>query len=354
MKRRLAFLTAALLALLCVYPSAAGGGAADPLISLSYLNGVFSDRVNAAVDGKISVAGDAVSVLPVSRGWLQTRLKQGDVLSGSTGTGFMVLAGSVRAAASGAVVDVTDGGELSGSSLLAANHRYLVAEESSASFFVESKTAVIQYQGPYQCSYSSTVDYNAIARALKALHLFQGTLTGYGEGFDLEAAPTRLQALIMFIRLLGEEDAALAWTGGCPFTDIAAGSSAARYVGYAYDKGYTNGYTADTFRPSQKISAGQYVEFALRALGYSSAANTDISDALLRAKTAGVLTESECAMLDSGPFLRAELVYISYYTLDAPHAVSGLPLRQLLLEQGVFTPAEAIGAAELITSGRLW
>lgn len=38
-----------------------------------------------------------------------------------------------------------------------------------------------------------------------------GRLTGYGQGYDLEAAPTRLQALIMFIRVLGEEEQALAW-----------------------------------------------------------------------------------------------------------------------------------------------
>ena len=43
---------------------------------------------------------------------------------------------------------------------------------------------------------SSTVDYNAMAAALKQLNLFRGTLTGYGEGYDLELAPTRLQALI--------------------------------------------------------------------------------------------------------------------------------------------------------------
>ncbi|WP_300807933.1 helix-turn-helix domain-containing protein [uncultured Desulfovibrio sp.] len=36
-----------------------------------------------------------------------------------------------------------------------------------------------------------------MAAALKQLNLFRGTFTGYGEGYDLELAPTRLQALIM-------------------------------------------------------------------------------------------------------------------------------------------------------------
>lgn len=125
----------------------------------------------------------------------------------------------------------------------------------------------MDYQGPYSFTYSSATDYNAIASALKTIHLFQGSFTGYGSGYDLEAAPTRLQALIMFIRVLGEEDAALAWSGSTPFTDIAPGTQAAQYVGYAYEKGYTNGYTATTFKPSLSITANQYVEFMLRAAG---------------------------------------------------------------------------------------
>ena len=58
------------------------------------------------------------------------------------------------------------------------------------------------------------------------MHLFQGSFTGYGDGYDLEVAPTRLQALIMFIRVLGEENDALAYTGSTPFTDITPGTRA--------------------------------------------------------------------------------------------------------------------------------
>ena len=162
-----------------------------------------------------------------------------------------------------------------------------------------------------------------MASALKTLHLFQGSLTGYGQGYDLEAAPTRLQALIMFIRVLGEEEQALAWSGTTPFTDIQPGSQAERYVGYAYSKGYTNGYSATQFKPAGAVNAYQYTEFVLRAMGYSSASNTNLSDTLERAVSCGVLTAGESAMLQSDPFLRAELVYISYYALDAitPEAV---------------------------------
>ena len=285
--------------------------------------------------------------------WAETRLKEGDSLSGSTGTGVLLLAGGAQVTfSSGAVVDVTTGSTVPSGSALSLNHRYLVAEDTAASFTVTSKTAVVDYQGPYDFLYSTATDYNAIAAALKTMHLFQGSFTGYGEGYDLEVAPTRLQALIMFIRVLGEEDAALAYTGSTPFTDIAAGTQAEKYVGYAYSKGYTNGYSATTFRPSQTVTASQYMEFLLRALGYSSADNKDLSTTLDNALTNGVITPGELADLQAGSFLRADLVYVSYYALDAAVAGERETLGERLMDQGVFTRREANQAADLVTSSR--
>lgn len=324
--------------------AASGGTAADPLISLSYLNGTFTQT---ALD-RIEAQQERGSAAPAAfaENWTETRLKSGDVLSGSTGTLILPLAGSLRASFfSGAVVDVTEGTEVPSGSLLTPMHRYLTAEDTAVFFTVESRTAVLDYQGPYAFSLSSATDYNAIAEALRSIGLFRGSLTGYGNGFDLEVAPTRLQALIMFIRLLGEEDAALAYTGATPFTDIQPGSEPARYVGYAYSRGYTNGYTKTTFRPSQKVNAYQYVEFVLRALGYSSTGTTDLTGTLDRAAECGVLTAGEAAALAKETFLRADLVYVSWYALDAQLSGTGQTLRRALTDKGVFTDAAYQAAA---------
>ena len=339
---------------------AAVGGSSDPLASLSYLTGTFTDAVERQVEEKLdasdetllrgdtSSSGSAAAVT-----WAETRLKEGDLLTGSTGTSVLVLAGSVQVSfSSGTVVDVTTGTAVPSGSALTVNHRYLVAEDTSAAFAVTSKTAVVDYQGPYTFRYSNATDYNAIAAALKTMHLFQGSFTGYGDGYDLEVAPTRLQALIMFIRVLGEEDAALAYSGSTPFTDIAAGSQSEKYVGYAYSMGYTNGYSATTFRPSQTVTASQYMEFILRALGYSSASNTNLSGTLSNALVNGVITAGELASLQDGTFLRADLAYVSYYALDAAMAGSGQTLREMLQDKGVFTAREAAEAAAMISSGR--
>lgn len=344
---------------LMVSALAAGGDLSDPLASLSYLTGIFTDTVDKRVDEKLNASDQALlsgNLEAVSGSstatWTETRLKEGDVLTGSTGTSVLVLAGGARVTFSGAVVDVTTGTAVTSGSALAVNHRYLVAENTTADFTVTSKTAVVDYQGPYAFRYSNATDYNAIAAALKTLNLFKGSFTGYGEGYDLEVAPTRLQALIMFIRVLGEEDAALAYTGPMPFTDVAAGSQSEKYVGYAYSKGYTNGYSATTFRPSQTVTAGQYMEFMLRALGYSSAANTDLSGTLDNAYANGVITSGELTALQSGTFLRADLVYVSYYALDATMAGTGITLRDTLMNKGTFTSAQVSAAAALVPGVR--
>ena len=362
MKRKGIFLLPLCLAAAAAVWAVAAGDAADPLASLSYLQGTFTGQVDAAVERKLDESdaqlrnqGGAVQQ-PADgvSSWTEVRLKAADTLSASTGSSVLLLAGTGTVSYSyGAVVDVTAGAEVPSGTLMAANHRYMAAEDTEASFIVTSKTAVLDYQGAVQLAYSGQTDYNAMAGALKALHLFKGSFTGYGQGFDLELSPTRLQALIMFIRVLGEEDQALAWTGTTPFKDIPAGSQAEQYVGYAYSRGYTNGYTATEFRPAGTVNARQYTEFVLRAMGYSSAANTNLADALERAQSAGVLTAGEAAMLQNPQFLRADLVYISYYALSARLPDGQQSLADQLINQGVFTTTEWAEAQGMVASQRL-
>lgn len=357
MKKKFLILLPACILLLAAVWALAAGDAADPLATLSYLTGAFTDAVDQRVDQRLDGAGlssDGVSAPAVSVStWAETRLKCADDAVCATGSSVLLLAGGayVSYPDGGAVVDVTTGTVVPSGTALAVNHRYMAAEDTVAHFVVTSKTAVLDYQGDVSLAYSNAVDYNAMAAALKELHLFRGTLTGYGQGFDLEAAPTRLQALIMFIRVLGEEEQALAWTGTTPFRDITPGTDAEKYVGYAYERGYTTGYSATEFRPAGAANAFQYTEFVLRAMGYS--ASTSLADVFDRAINAGVLTAGEADMLRRDRFLRAELVYISYYALEAPLPNSGRTLADRLMDAGVFTAAEWDSARGLVTSWRL-
>ncbi len=370
MKKRTAFLSLILLfVLLAGYAAAAGGDAGDPLISLSFLNGAFRTQAEEQIDDAVDKA-DSAALAQAKERWTaavasaeahagsdfaavmtETRVKQGDVLSGATGLQVLPLAGEVTVSfSSGAVVDVTDGRELSSGETLPVNHRALVAEDTTALFTVASRTAVVDYAGGYHFTLSERPDYNAMAAALKSLSLFRGTDTGFGGGYDLERTPTRAEAIVMLIRMLGEEEAALRCTGSHPFTDVP--DWCASYVAYAYEKGYSNGIGDGLFGTQLEASAAMYTEFILRALDRSSTAATDISDAPDRACAAGVLTAGERDALRSAPFLRADVVYLSYYALSAS-VNDGGELSRRLIDAGVFTEEAYRAAQGTVTSARI-
>ena len=60
-------------------------------------------------------------------------------------------------------------------------------------------------------------DFDSIAQELKDVGLFQGTDTG----FELDRAPTRTEAAVMLVRLLGAEEQATAdFEAGAPPTPL--------------------------------------------------------------------------------------------------------------------------------------
>ena len=350
MKRPLALLASLLaVTVLATAATAAGGDASDPLISLNYLQTTFTTKANSSIDAALDKADQAayakaeaalrstIAAAEANVGaqradvFTESRLKQGDI-------------------SSGAVVDVTTGSEVKSGAALAENHRYLVAEDTTALFTVTGKTTVVNCCGFYSIASSSSVDYPAMAASLKTLTLFRGSDTGYGEGFDLEKAPTRMEALIMLIRLLGEESEALTCTAYQPFTDVP--DWALPYAAYAYSKGYTNGVGPTTFGTTMSASAEMYTEFLLRALRYSSTAQSDISNAPERAYFAGVLTAGEVSALRVSAFLRADVVYLSYYALET-NVSGGSKLSDTLIARGVFSDAAYRASRAMVNSARI-
>ena len=324
--------------------AAEAGTAADPLIALNWLKETFFPSAVSQAEERVEQGLDAVGdqiTAPATRGE-ELRVKRGDILSLESGGMLTHLAGtvSVTADASGAVVDVTAGEELpSSGGTLSADHRYLSAGVSKVFFSVTSDTAVVRLNGGYQLSPSGETDYNALAGALKELGLFRGTDTPYGSGYDLELAPTRIQGLIMFLRLMGQEQAALAYTGaGVTFADVP--DWALPYVAYAYDMGYTKGQDADAqgrviFGTEGALTARDYMTFILRALGHKEDTDFQWLTALDDAQTLGVLTAGEVQQLSQRPdFLRAQVAYLSYVSLSAKMAGEGNTLADHLAAAG--------------------
>ena len=170
------------------------------------------------------------------------------------------------------------------------------------------------------------------ANTLNALGLFRGTGTGY----ELDKTPTRIQGLVMLIRLLGEEDSALESSASHGFTDVPEWAD--KYVGYAIEKGYTKGTGAGTFSPDTNLDAKSYVTFVLRALGYSdSKGDFSWSSALSDSAGIGLMTKETASSLSYAVINRGDMVDISYCALTMTLKESNSTLAQKLTSSGVFT-----------------
>ena len=170
------------------------------------------------------------------------------------------------------------------------------------------------------------------ANALNALGLFRGT----GAGYELDKIPTRIQGLVMLIRLLGEENSALESSASHSFTDVPEWAD--KYVGYAIEKGYTKGIGTSTFSPDTNLDAKSYVTFVLRAIGYSDS-NGDFSwsSALSDSADFRLMTKEAASALAYATFNRGDMVDISYCALTMTLKDSNRTLAQKLISSSVFT-----------------
>ena len=178
----------------------------------------------------------------------------------------------------------------------------------------------------------NTAFEEGLAQDLKALNLFRGVSE---TDFALNRAPTRIEALVMLIRVLGEEDRALERSWKHPFTDVPGWAD--RYVGYAYRMGLTNGSSTTKYGVGTASSA-MYLTFVLRALGYSDDGSRDFTwnDPFPLAASVGLLPEC----VNTQQFLRADVVSVSYAALPVSLRESRATLAEQLMDAGVFTQAQ--------------
>lgn len=181
---------------------------------------------------------------------------------------------------------------------------------------------------------AAAADNTACAEHLQDLGLFQGTEQGY----ELDRAPTRGEAAVMLVRLLGEEQSALTLTYSAPFTDLQDWEKP--YVQYLYEIGATTGVSATEFAPEESCTAQMYAAFVLRALGYTEAdGDFTYTDVDAFAQQIGLY---DAAVIDTADFLRDDVAAASYTAL----ALKPKDSKQTLLEQLVADGAVDAQAAE--------
>ncbi len=261
------------------------------------------------------------------------------VMSGST---VILVSGYARLV--NAAIDLTEGVVQTSGTSMRSNHAYLSINGGRMS---ASAGATYRIDGSYSLVNTYIPTYTSLADALKKLKLFYGSDVGY----ELERAPSRLESLVMLIRLLGKEKEALAYTGSHPFTDVP--NWASRYVAYAYKQGIAGGKSKTRFGGDDLCTSTEYTCFVLRALGYSERADKYLwSESTYFAQKIGLYNAKEMSVCRR-TFMRDHLVYLSFYALPFKLKGTNRPLQQQLIDNRVFTLQQATTALSQITVKRM-
>lgn len=374
---RIAALLLAMLTIFCGATALAVDTVSDPLVTRSYLQTAFSapvsdyltaalemltDSLQAKKEGLWTAAADyaaqqaaeqltqgltqqvtlrarellAQQTAPSAsdEGMRQVTLRRGETVTGTPGASviFVTGAGQIAGPAGSVVLNVTAGSTRTPGLAIKTGILYMILADDGSGIQVTSDSALVLVRDGARAGYEEK--YTVYADALKVMDLFRGT----GVSYELERAPTRQEALVMLIRLLGEEQEALACTAETPFKDPPIWADGKKYIAYGYVMGYTNGTSPTTFSPTVNSALEQYLTFVLRALGYKDGTdfvwNTTSRDLAVQL---GLLSRGELDVIAREGFMRDHVVLISYRALFARLKDSGVTLAEQLISRGIIT-----------------
>lgn len=344
---------------------AAGGGAQDPVVSQSYLEKIWKQDILEDVDeilkqsmqrsrsAALAQLAESVGAARLQRemSYLGTRhhlgrllLKQGDVFTPNLGAKFTIYSGTLTSGEG--LVNVTLGQEVdpSAQETLTSRQMYMQKSMNGTALTVITPTLELWIDGTYELEASGALDYGSLAMALYDMALFRGMT----DGFSLETTTTRAQGLVMFLRLMGLEDEALATTAKSPFKDVPQGHWAHPYVAYAYEKGFTAGTSATTFSPNDHVTARHYLTFLMRALKFAENKEFSYNTVLKDAVEQELFTTREVELVSQGALTRYQMVYLSYYGLFCYEQEQEILLLEMLMADGSITQEQAMaGIAEV-------
>lgn len=151
------------------------------------------------------------------------------------------------------------------------------------------------------------------ARQLEALQLLKGT----DKGLELDRQLTRLEGIIMTLRLMGVEKQAKSYSPKqLYFKDVPVW--AIGYAEYAYAKGLTKGIGEGLFGSYQQLSANDYATFMLRLLNYSDqAGDFKQQQALSKLSSLALIDNTRLQSIADNSFYRHEMAEITHGIIQA-------------------------------------
>ncbi len=278
------------------YAAASG----DSLVSLSYLReSFFPKAVQAGEEAGNKLLqqtyDDALATLDAGEGagaagsysdTLQRReWPDGQIVTLPTGAGFLMLDGSATLVHTGAVIDVTAGGEVPSGSALTRNHRYLVGENTNAAVTVRSGQAAIGIQGSYALTGGKTEHtpfydvsqtdwfYAPVGYAYEK-GLFSGMDANH---FSPGSSMNRAMLMSVLHRLAGSPQT----TAQIAFNDVPGSSWYTQAVLWGASQGITSGTGNGNFNPDGQVTREQAVammyNFAVKYKDLTGGAGADLS-----------------------------------------------------------------------------
>ena len=277
----------------------------DSLITLSYLRDTFSpkavqageeagdkllqetyDKAKTQLDAAYKGNGGTPVGTGSSSDTLQRReWPDGQIITLSTGSSFLLMDGSANLVHTGAVVDVTAGAEVPSGSALVQNHRYIVGESTDAAVTVRSGQAALGVQGGYTLTAGKTdhtpfydVSQNDWFYAPVGYAYEKGLFSGMDANhFVPNASMNRAMLMSVLHRLAGSP----APVTQLAFNDVAGNSWYAQSVLWGASQGITSGTGGGNFSPDGQVTREQAVammyNYATKYMGLTPGAGADLS-----------------------------------------------------------------------------
>ncbi|HYE12370.1 MAG TPA: Ig-like domain-containing protein, partial [Patescibacteria group bacterium] len=197
----------------------------------------------------------------------------------------------------------------------------------------------------------------ADAQATKDL----GMLVGSGNGVTIEYLnenPTRLQTAIMFLRLKGLEQTALAYTGTTNFADAdqvvwAGGKNIMAYLNNNPQLGWA-GIGNNKFNPNVTVDAASYYKVMLEALGYKQGTDFEWTGIMAFAATKGLVKVANAANYTVNDLATATIEALKATvkggtkTLATTLVETGVISEAAAVAAGIYTPAPTVLAVESV------
>lgn len=178
------------------------------------------------------------------------------------------------------------------------------------------------------------------SRSVESFFIEAKLLKGYGNDYGLDKPPTRMEGIIILIRLLGKEAEALQLqTAPGRFADVP--DWAAGYANYAYAEGISVGVGNDRFGTGDLMTAQQFHTLLLRVIGYDdSRGDFSWNSAVDKAETLGILPVDLADRYEDTrnyTYTKRDLIETSFCFLQANYKEADGTLIGTLVDSGVIS-----------------